>query len=624
MNDPITSKSLDGQSELVLRMPIREGLVEGIVTKTYASRVADIAELFSELRIASRESRLIQPFSDVVDRIQTIHAVHITVADGHVILTVAFDQPWEPYIRSVWRGLGKLLDVILVNCEGYLEHHASNLGFRGFEKWIRDTQINTDTFYLARDQSVTDVIYLEELERQVRGNDYFSRRFTHSIDPATPAEVAKRDRVFTSGEAYVEYIKLGVRAMSAFHSMTLSYGKGTVDHDYLLDAVRDVLRVSKVDGRPDELAEFPHSSDWMNPSAAILDLQVALTPQEQGQLQALQGFFATEITWFETAELVREDELNVPVDVPIAKDNIQGGIVERYPANTGCLVLAQVQDPVTAREFLENFAGKVTTATSQQNGKASKLPPIYRNIAFTFSGLERLGVAETELQRMPMEFRQGMAERAGLIGDVRTNHPDQWPMIDRNWPLNHPDADSKVNVGSIDVVIKLAIQSNEYIGELVDDHPLLDEINKIADGAAGGLLIVGVQAMANIPGGAGHFELKDGISQPSFEIGTDGQDDAGLPFDAPLPNGELFLGHKNTRGDQEAGEEFSELQMDGTFLVVRKLAQHVDALNKVVDAHIGEIGTRDFILGQMLGRNPDGSGYWCHFRRCRRMRWRQA
>jgi len=29
---------------------------------------------------------------------------------------VTFDFHWEPYMRIVWRDLGKLLDPVLVNC----------------------------------------------------------------------------------------------------------------------------------------------------------------------------------------------------------------------------------------------------------------------------------------------------------------------------------------------------------------------------------------------------------------------------------------------------------------------------------------------------------------------------
>ena len=169
VKEEATSKSLAGPSELVLVMPIRKGFADCLDTRTYKSRLKTVAEVFSNLRIASRESRLIQPFSDVVDRIRTIFSVHIAVLEpDKLLLTVSFDQPWEPYIRAIWRDLGTLLDPILCNCEDYVGIHSSDQGYRQFAKWIRKHQINTDTYYLRGNHTVDDLIYLDQLERLFR------------------------------------------------------------------------------------------------------------------------------------------------------------------------------------------------------------------------------------------------------------------------------------------------------------------------------------------------------------------------------------------------------------------------------------------------------------------------
>ncbi|MEJ2089810.1 MAG: hypothetical protein P8Y69_15305, partial [Gammaproteobacteria bacterium] len=77
-------------------MPIRQGFTEGLATRSYESRLRSFAKLFADLRAVARESRLSRPFSDIVDRIRTIHGVTIAIADGRLLLTVHFDQPWEP------------------------------------------------------------------------------------------------------------------------------------------------------------------------------------------------------------------------------------------------------------------------------------------------------------------------------------------------------------------------------------------------------------------------------------------------------------------------------------------------------------------------------------------------
>ena len=47
-------------------------------------------------------------------------------------------------------------------------------------------------------------------------------------------------------------------------------------------------------------------------------------------------------------------------------------------------------------------------------------------IAFTWTGLERLGLAKEHLDGMPLAFRQGMAERADILGDVDQWAPNTW------------------------------------------------------------------------------------------------------------------------------------------------------------------------------------------------------
>ena len=47
-------------------------------------------------------------------------------------------------------------------------------------------------------------------------------------------------------------------------------------------------------------------------------------------------------------------------------------------------------------------------------------------VAFTWNGLQALGVDETSLATFPEEFRQGMAARADMLGDTGAIYPDNW------------------------------------------------------------------------------------------------------------------------------------------------------------------------------------------------------
>ena len=265
--------------------------------------------------------------------------------------------------------------------------------------------------------------------------------------------------------------------------------------------------------------------------------------------------------------------------------------------------MAQVQDAALARSFLDQFSATITRYTDDHNTADS----IFRNIAFSYSGLQRLGVTDTELEEMPAEFQQGMASRAGLIGDVRGNHPDHWPMAERNWPIDSANR-AEVDVSSVDIVIQIRARTGSYHSDFNADHPLYDEIVQLEKNADGALLILSVQPMGTLPDKLGHFGFKDGISQPQFALqhpAAPKLEGPSYPADLPLPAGELFLGHKNSRNDPDGGTSFSKLRRDGTFLVIRKMAQDVAALDSMVE-HNQKSGSRDEILGQLLGRYPDG------------------
>ncbi len=52
-----------------------------------------------------------------------------------------------------------------------------------------------------------------------------------------------------------------------------------------------------------------------------------------------------------------------------------------------------------------------------------------RNVAFTFSGLGNLGLSPELLPKFPKEFQEGMAARAGVLGDVGAHHPEKWDLL---------------------------------------------------------------------------------------------------------------------------------------------------------------------------------------------------
>src|SRR5215467_1183269 len=105
-------------------------------------------------------------------------------------------------------------------------------------------------------------------------------------------------------------------------------------------------------------------------------------------------------------------------------DDIQHILLTRAPALTGRYEFLSFRDPVGGRAWLAEILRKVHSAkTMRESVEKDKR---WITVAFTWNGLRALGVDEASLATFPEEFRQGMVERAEMLGDTGANHPDNW------------------------------------------------------------------------------------------------------------------------------------------------------------------------------------------------------
>src|SRR4051812_5390127 len=111
-------------------------------------------------------------------------------------------------------------------------------------------------------------------------------------------------------------------------------------------------------------------------------------------------------------------------------DEIQGNILAGFSKDHAVfLFLALPAEAIKAREWLGEIVGDVATtrevgafnelfrSTRQRRNGREIVGATWMNLAFTYRGLEALGVDADELESLPAEFRAGMRCRAGLIGD---------------------------------------------------------------------------------------------------------------------------------------------------------------------------------------------------------------
>ena len=590
MRPNMLSTQLGGIANLALLAEIRPGFVEGFETVTHARRLEVLLRTLNAIRLASRESAMAKsPFPDSVGRFGILHsfryavvppeAVAVDTSNGtatapspgahRLSLNVTFDGGWEPYIRVIYRDLGTLLDAIFCNCVGYRASRSHS--FDEYTRWVREHEVAGGLFYTESSMTVLDQRYLEGIEKIHREEsdpglaDAASTAFALQVTP----DVSQALGAFLSADKarQAAALRVNLKALKALHDLRVVYPKNADDDDqYLLRFSRRAMR------------EF----------VGLLGVLAA----DDGPFKAALGPFQEAIRWITTE----------PVAVNLAQrqlkhvaSNVQAGIVSRYDAIThGCLVLLRVTDAAAARRFLANLPVSVEGASNADDMRC--------NVAFTLQGLEALEVPAWQIDLFPQEFIEGMETRAGLLGDVRTNHPNAWRR-----PTLRGVPTTEIELASVHVVVQYRLQDDAARDAGL--HPRFTQKTDAFD-AASGLSILSIEAMRSYPEASNvtkeHFGFQDGISQPK----PDGAPPSRVWNDG-VARGEVFLGYPNDRGDGPYPTKADVLLDDGSFLVLRKIRQRVDVLDAVLkqafarpDAASAQ--ARIDLKERMMGRRQSG------------------
>jgi hypothetical protein len=305
----VSSKHLEGISDLTLTAPIRQGFVPALENVTYETRLRLVMKGLFRMRATAREYARIKPFVETAERIQSLLDFRLTVLDGpeprRLLLTATFDRPFEPYMRLIWDPLGPLLDVIFCNCEGYVL--AAENGFEDYLAWVRSAQIDTDFFYAASQHTVTDVRYLSQIERLYREAREPDRDLAAAAMTARdPADEAAEVRARPSNQDLVK--DMGVEALVALYRLADYYPTYNDEGRFLRRAAKSLLQ------------------EW-DPGTLHKDIRAKLRPQ---------------LDWLGYVE--------TPAPAPAERRscdpaNVQAGILRNHrsehPATHGCLLLRQ-------------------------------------------------------------------------------------------------------------------------------------------------------------------------------------------------------------------------------------------------------------------------------------------
>ena len=265
-----------------------------------------------------------------------------------------------------------------------------------------------------------------------------------------------------------------------------------------------------------------------------------------------------------------------------------------------CFLLLEIISPRAARDWLKTL----DVADAEE---LSTPPDFALQVAFTHSGLRKIGLSSEIADQFSQEFKTGIYEesRSKRLGDVGENAPREW-----QWG---GDSDNTPHLMLMLYSVKGGLEARK---------------NATVDGlSSAGLALRGCLTSADF-GGVEPFGFKDGISQPTVDWDgkrkLDGRDE--LEYGNLVALGEFLLGHRNEYGkytdrplldlandprgilaeaeDKPGKKDFA---FNGTYLVFRQLQQHVGRFWKFLDDQVGgDPSERQRLAELMVGRKVGG------------------
>src|SRR5688572_1014258 len=283
--------------------------------------------------------------------------------------------------------------------------------------------------------------------------------------------------------------------------------------------------------------------------------------------------------------------------------DIQGIILRGYAElNNASFLLLRIDDGGLAKRWLKTL--ELRNAVERPRALDSSA-----NIAFTPSGLKKLGLTEELRSMFSNEFNEGMsatAHRRRILGDHGDSDPRGW-----RWggPANEP----------ADILLMLYAFDEAALQTFVDGQ--IDRLVRH------GLGVIDRLDSLTLPDRKEHFGFREGISQPDLE----GFCQNSLPGNS-VAAGEFLFGHPNAYGqytdrptlpaqDDPAGllspapdhPSRRDLGMNGSYLVFRQLRQHVSAFWNYCAEKARAVFPSDnteacvSLASKMVGRWPSGA-----------------
>jgi Dyp-type peroxidase family len=261
-------------------------------------------------------------------------------------------------------------------------------------------------------------------------------------------------------------------------------------------------------------------------------------------------------------------------------DDIQSGVLRPRPTPyQATYVIFRIDDRKAGCELMRRLSRVVASAAHP----TSPAGDTWVSAALSFQGLKALGVPRTSLESFSIEFEQGMAARAKILGDNGESSPDKW-----EGPLGSAD----VHV----VVTALAPDAERLEAALKRARRAYQELP--------GVTAIWRQDCHVLPGEKEAFGFKDGISHPAIEgSGIPGSN----PHERALKAGEFVLGYPDEISDASSMPQPEILGRNGSYVVFRKLHQRVAAFRRYLKENSPSAEAEELLAAKMMGRWRSGS-----------------
>jgi Dyp-type peroxidase family len=273
-----------------------------------------------------------------------------------------------------------------------------------------------------------------------------------------------------------------------------------------------------------------------------------------------------------------------PGNVVLELDDIQHILLTRTPALTGRYEFLTFDDADAGRTWLTEMLDTVQSAAdATETMDASRR---WVTLAFTWTGLRALGVPEESLATFPDAFREGMAARGSILGDVGPNHPDHWV--------------GGLAGEDLHAIAILFARDDEEATRCIGAH---DEFLARCPGVRS-LSFLDLNATPPFNYAHDHFGFRDRLSQPVMKgSGEDPTPGSG----EPLEPGEFILGYPDEEGPPVNQPQPEALSRNGSYLAYRRLQEHVAVFRDYLLDNAETPEEQDLLAAKFMGRWRSGA-----------------